>query len=69
MQRGPRRLLVGKPERKRLFRRPRLGWEIKFMFKKEKRGRELDSSGSEQEQVAEACGNGNEHSCAIKCRD
>jgi hypothetical protein len=62
MQRGARRLLVGKPERKRLLRRSRLGWGIKFLLKKEKRGRELDSSGSEQEQVTEACGNGNERS-------
>jgi hypothetical protein len=69
MQRGSRRLLVGQPERKRLLRRPRLGWGIKCILKKEKRGHELNSSGSEQEQIAEACGNGNEHSCAIKCRD
>jgi hypothetical protein len=60
---------VGKPERKRLLRRPRLGWGLKFILKEEKRGRELDYSGSEEEQVAETCGNGDEHSCVIKCRD
>jgi hypothetical protein len=36
MQRGPHRLLVGKPERKRLLRRPRLGWGLKFILKEEK---------------------------------
>jgi len=32
----PRGLLVGNLERKRLLRRPRLGWGIKFILKKEK---------------------------------
>jgi hypothetical protein len=46
-----------------------MGNNKNFILRKEKRGRELDSSASEKVQLAGACGNGNEHSWAIKCRD
>jgi hypothetical protein len=46
-----------------------MGNNKSFILKIEKRGPELDSSVSEQEHLARACENGNEHSCAIKCRD
>ena len=66
--RGAYSLLVGKPEGKTQFGRPRRRWEnnIKMVLQKSGMGHGLDCSGSVQEQVTGRFECGNEHSGSIK---
>ena len=67
--RGIYRVLVGKPEGKRLLGRPRRRWEdnIKMHLQEVGCGYGLDQAGSGLGQVVGTCECGNEPSGSIKC--
>ena len=69
-RRGVYRVLVGKPEGKRKFGRPRHRWEDNIKMDLQEvggGGHGLDRTGSGYGQVAGTCECGNEPSGSIKC--
>ena len=67
-RRGANRVLVGKPEGRRLLERPRRRWENNIKIDLREVGPEhgLDRSGLGYGQVAGSCECGNKHSYSIK---